>query len=87
MQKNIKNVKPEAKEKLPANFHIEIDRSKDGLSLSVAGVYSIVDFSEENVILRVKKGRVLVSGTGLSIAVYENKTVEISGRITEVKFV
>ena len=86
MQKNIKKEEREAKEKVSGGFHAEIDRSGRGLSLSVAGVYSILDFSEESVILRVKRGRITVLGKELEIAVYENKTVEISGKITGVNF-
>ena len=86
MPKTNKNENNESKEKISGGFHIEIDRYKSGLSLTVAGVYSIVEFCEERVILRVKKGRVRISGTVLSVAVYENKIVEISGMITEVGF-
>ena len=81
-----KKIKKDTKEKVATGFHIEIDRSGNGLSASVAGVYSIVDFSSENVVLRVKKGRVKIVGSTLELAVYENKIVEISGKISEVSF-
>ena len=87
MQKNIKKEKREAKENNSGGFHAEIDASGRGLSLSVAGVYSIMDFSEEKVILKVKRGRITVLGGELEIAVYENKTVEITGKITGVNFI
>ncbi len=86
MQKYEKKSQREPKEKMPADFHIEADRCKEGISMSVAGVNSIVDFSEERVLLRVKKGRVEVHGASLSVTVYENKIIEITGKISGVSF-
>ena len=67
-------------------FHIEADRVSDGISVSVFGVIAIPDFCEESATLKLRRGRVKIDGTGLSVSVYENKTVEISGKICRVEF-
>lgn len=67
-------------------FHIEADRISDGISVSVCGVLSILDFSTELAILKIRRGRIRVRGGGLSIAVYENRTVEIFGKVEALEF-
>jgi len=69
-----------------AGFHIEADRIKEGISVSVTGVCSILEFTEEISTLKLRRGRIRISGKGLSIAVYENKIVEISGKVCTVEF-
>ena len=71
---------------MPRTFHIEADRVGDGISVSVSGVISILDFSEEAAVLKLRRGRMKISGGGLAVAVYENKIVEISGKISGMEF-
>ena len=68
------------------SYHLEADRSRRGMSVFVSGIIGIGDFSEESVLLRSHGGKVLVSGKRLDISVYENRTVEISGRVEEISF-
>jgi len=72
---------------LAYGFHIEADRINDGISVSVCGVFSILDFNTELAVVKLKKGRLKVRGKGLSIAVYENRTVEIFGKVEVFEFI
>ncbi len=69
-----------------SSFHLEANRSRRGMSLLVGGIIGISDFSDESVILMSHTGRVSVLGRRLSICVYENNTVEISGRVEDIRF-
>ena len=84
--KNLADSNLKTELKLPYGFHIEVDRVGNGLSASIMGVVSIIDFSETVAILKMRRGKIKVSGSELSVAVYENKTVEILGRICAVEF-
>ena len=67
-------------------FHMEVMATKGRAFLQILGVRHIEDFGSDRVIFRVGGGRVYIFGSALGIIVYENKTVEIEGRIQEVKF-
>ena len=62
-------------------FHIEADRSPSGLTVRVGGIIAITDYSEERVSLKGHSGRLTVLGERLRMTVYEDKTVEILGRV------
>ena len=68
------------------SFHLEADKSRSGMSVSINGIIGIADFTDETVFLRSHGGKVIVSGKRLNVSVYENKTVEISGRVEEISF-
>lgn len=76
-----------AKPHAPGGTHVEIDSFGGVTSVSVHGVKNIVDFGVEKAILRVKGCRVVIKGAGLSISVYENRIVELFGKISGVEFV
>ena len=67
-------------------FHIEIDKCMRGVSLLASGVFKINSFSEEQVCLSVRGLDILACGEGLCMTVYENKTVEIVGRIRKIEY-
>lgn len=71
---------------LPSDFHIELDRTPRGLSLSCSGVKGITEFSESAVSIRLSEFSVLICGNKLLITVFEEKSIEIIGKIREVKF-
>ena len=85
---------PEIKKKLqienPKNllsissFHVEIDKTRTGYGVVSSGVIRIREVSENKISLKCKEGVVSVLGRRLSISLYENKTVEISGKIEEI---
>lgn len=68
-------------------FHAELDGLGKRMSATFSGINSIRDFSDTDVTLRARGFLVKIKGATLSLAVYENKTVEISGRILCVEFV
>ena len=74
--------------KSPAiDFHMEADRVTTGISVSVSGVLSITDFNESFALLKLRRGNLKISGSGLAICVYENKIVEISGKVAIIEFI
>ena len=85
-QKNTNGKTAERRESLPLYFHIEADRLPSGVSVSIMGVLSIVDFNETAAIMKMRRGKIRITGTGLSVAVYENRTVEIYGKVGAVEF-
>ena len=87
MQKTDKNNPKLFPKILPGDFHIELDRTTRGLSLSCSGVQGITEFSENEVNIRLSEFSVLICGSKLLITVFEEKSIEILGKITEVKFI
>ena len=67
-------------------FHMEVERATSGIQILVSGIIGVKDFSAESVELLSHSGRVFIYGTRLSMLVYENGTVEVSGRIDSVRF-
>lgn len=83
--------KREKKEKrnfvaMPSAFHIEADKTRGGISVSVSGVISIPDFTENSALIRVRGRRIKIRGKALSVAVYENRIAEIIGDVEGIDF-
>lgn len=72
------------KYKMPAGFHVEIDRALNALVVCVNGVISINELEESVCVLKVRGGKISVLGTGIYVSVFENSTVKLYGKITEV---
>ena len=86
MQKN------ETKRFLPLNippspFRIEIDKTANGMSVSVSGVKRISEFSDSRIRLCLRTFSLEAVGEKLSMSIFESKKVEIIGKITEVRFI
>ena len=64
---------------------IEIKKSSSGAVLSAVGVVSVTELSRESVSLASHSGRLSIKGAELVLSVFENKTVEVSGRIEGVE--
>ena len=86
MQKTDKNVFPLKRNIVPSNFHVEIDKTARGISLSCSGVRGITEFSNTEIKLQLSEFSMLICGNKLLITVFEERSVEIIGKITEVKF-
>ncbi len=82
----IKKIKSRANESkaLISRFHLEMERCAGGFSLQVGGVLRIAEYTPTAVRLMCDKFSLSVMGEALSVSLYENKTVEISGKITGV---
>lgn len=70
---------------LPA-FRMEAYRSAGGMTSVISGVIGVSSYSDSEVILSSHGGRIIVSGKRLLICVYENGSVEISGKIEGISF-
>ena len=71
--------------KMP-EFHIDIDKSGRALSFFCSAVKVISELSDEKIVLRLASFSVSVFGEKLNISVFENRAVQINGKILEVKF-
>ena len=69
-----------------SSFHLEADRSTNGMSVILSGVIGISDFSDSSIHLLSHSGRIVVNGQKLFICVYENNSVEIVGKVEGVVF-
>ena len=68
-------------------FHIEIDRTARGVSLSCSGVKGITEFSDSVIRLKLSSFSLEIKGKKLYMTVFEGKCVEIIGRFSEVNFI
>lgn len=66
-------------------FHMEVDRSPVGLDLLIGGVKSVISYSDTEIVLKTVIGSLDILGTNISVSIYDNQTVKLSGRIEEVK--
>ena len=85
-----KKVKEDTKSKIPNGlygFHIEGDRIVSGILLRCTGIMGVDEYSKEEILLKSHRGRMLVKGNNISLAVFEQNTIELSGKIEELKFI
>ena len=68
-------------------FRCEYDGGRGGMSAILYGIISIKDFSGEEVLMRATGFLIRISGTGLTLSVYENKSVEIYGKILNMELI
>ena len=69
----------------PSPFHVEIDRVQGGMAVLVSGVRAIRELTDTTVLLRLRGGCLRVSGGGISLTVYENRTVEVIGGVVSIE--
>ena len=81
-----KTVKKNLKSKRIIGLDIEATSSMLGIKISLGGIISIEDFSPERVVLKLKRGYVILKGEIMNIVTFEGKRVEIGGVITELRF-
>ena len=68
------------------SFHMEASRCASGMSMLLSGIIGVADFSQESILLLSHGGRIVIEGKGLSVCVFEHSSVEIVGKIEEIKF-
>ena len=76
----------EAQVKKTPRFHMEMDSGLGGATLLVLGVRRIEEYSGERLVLQIAGAKMHLVGIGLCLSVFDNKTVEVRGRLLEVKF-
>ena len=67
------------------SLSVELKKNSRGAVAVVSGVVSVSEFLEDRVELLSHAGRVHIVGEKLGISALENHSVEIYGRILEVK--
>ena len=60
---------------------LEIKKNRIGSSLVITDVVAIEEFNSEKISVLTHKGRIFIHGTRFELSVYENRCVEIFGRI------
>lgn len=76
----------EIKKKHP-RFHLEIEGSLRGSTVLVSNVRRIETYSKNEIAIRVSEATMNLKGTGLSLLIFENRTIEIQGVLLEVSFI
>ncbi len=85
MKKKKEEILVETKKKTP-RFHMEVESGSLGMSVLIVAVRHIEEYSEEHIVLGIAGGHMDLKGQGLGLTVFENKTVEVCGRLSEVCF-
>ena len=62
-------------------FYLELTKIGAKSRAFISSVRSVEEFSSEQIVLKLYKGALKISGTGLLLSVYENRSVEICGEI------
>ncbi len=64
---------------------VEIRKTSTGAVLSAVGVVSVTEVSGESVALASHSGRLSIKGSDLILSVFENKSIEVKGKIEGVE--
>lgn len=83
MQKNTDKIKKDYLGRL-SDFHAELDKTIAGFSFSCSGVVGISEFSDTEIIVKLSSFSLRILGKGLYMSVFEEKRVEIIGKIAGV---
>ena len=67
-------------------FSLSAVRCGRGLSLTVSGVVGISELSGEAVTLAAHGARLCITGSYLSVDIFEERRVEISGKVEDIRF-
>ena len=78
-QSNVKNSPP-------SSFRLESVKHRRGVSILISGVVSISEFSEEMIAVKSHGMKLLIRGKRLNMTVFENNSIEISGRVEDIAF-
>lgn len=81
-------IKKKIEDRTPrGEFYLSCEKALGGLSLLVGGIIGVSELDDGRTELLSHSGRIIVSGRGLKLTVFENKSVEINGRIEGINFV
>ena len=68
------------------SFRLEAVRHRRGMSLMLSGIVCVSDFNDRCVSVKGHGGRVEIQGKRLELTVFENSSIEITGRVEGVCF-
>ena len=81
----VKGEKSEERLKNPKDsFYFELSKRGKISSAVIGGVIGVLDFSDKSVYLATQFGRIKILGEMLKVAIFENKTIQITGKIKEI---
>lgn len=66
-----------------SGFRTEIFLNKN---LTTEGCLGVMDYRDDYIKIKVKKGYIVFTGNCLNITYFENKTISISGKINNIEF-
>jgi hypothetical protein len=72
---------------MTGGFYLSCERVTGGIALLVGGVIGVSELSCDCTELLSHSGRIRVRGRALELATFENRIIEIKGRIEGVDFV
>ena len=84
--KKKKEERDAVQKKSTPRFHMEVESGIFGMSVLIVAVRHIEEYSGEQIVLKMAGGRMNLKGQGLYLTVFENKTVEVRGKLSEVCF-
>ncbi len=67
-------------------FRLEAVRHRSGMSLLFSGIVGIDVFCDNEIVLKSHGCRISINGKRLNLTVFENNSLEITGRIEGVDF-
>ncbi len=70
-----------------SSLYLELSRIGSLSKLFIHNIKSVEQFTNTDVILKLNKGAIRISGKELLLSVYENASVEVDGVITAVVFI
>ena len=65
---------------------LEATSNYKGMVLSLCGILSVEEFSFSLIVLRLKRGSVIIKGEDINITLFSDKIIEIEGFISEIRF-
>jgi len=80
-----KNKKEEPRGEL--GFYLSCEKVLGGVSVIVGGIMNVSDFSSQSVMLSGHSGRILITGRRLAMTVFENRSIEITGIVEDIRFI
>jgi hypothetical protein len=85
-RKEKSTVIPPLKHTLFPNYRIEAEGNSSYSSVTVSGVHHVVNFTDEAVKINTRKDSIEFFGKNISLVIFEERTVEISGNIEGIYF-
>ena len=69
----------------PRGFFLNAERLGGGMRLSVGGVVSVSELTDERIVLVTHASGIEVTGRALLLSAFDQRCVEIVGRVLEVR--
>ena len=84
-QKSKKREKIGVGKQIKSPFRLELDGSRGRMNLSLSGVNSVRDYSEEQILLRLRGFFIKILGEGLRLFIFEDGSISLEGKILSVE--